>query len=109
MEKREQDIAPRIHSNTNVRHIRTYAISRCGICLRVTWGSSGIGASETSRIDEGRMKLITLPVDKTGAVIAIALPLELFVMTGAVMAIAWLLRLAGVPNTLLEIVTTHKQ
>jgi hypothetical protein len=51
------------------------------------------------------MKLITLPVDKTGAVIAIALPLELFVMTGAVMAIAWLLRLAGVPNTLLEIVT----
>ena len=49
------------------------------------------------------MKLITLPVDKTGAVIAMALPPEPLVMTGAVMAIAWLFRLAGVPNTLLWI------
>jgi hypothetical protein len=49
------------------------------------------------------MKLITLPVDKTGAVIAIVLLLEPFVMTGAVIAIAWLFRLAGVPNTLLAL------
>ena len=69
----------------------------------MTWGFSGTGASATSRIDEGRMKLITLPVDKTGAVIAMALPPEPLVMTGAVMAIDWLLRLAGVPNTLLWI------
>jgi hypothetical protein len=79
---------------------RTYATSRCGICLRVTWGSSGTGASETSRIDEGRIKLIILPVVKTGAVIEMVLLLEPFVMTGAVIAIAWLFRLAGVPNTL---------
>jgi hypothetical protein len=51
-------------------------------------------------MEDGRMKLITLEVEITGAVMAIALPPDPFVMTGAVIAIASLFWFAGVPNTL---------
>jgi hypothetical protein len=79
----------------------TYAISRCGICLRATSGLRGTGAWATSWIEEGRIKLIKLEVDRTGAVMAMVLPPEPLVITGAVMAIAWFFSFAGFPNTLL--------
>ena len=81
---------------------RSYATSRCGSCLNVTCGFNGTGASATCWIEDGRMKLITLEVDMTGAVIAIALPPDPFVRTGAVIATASLFWFAGVPNTLFE-------
>jgi hypothetical protein len=75
-------------------------MSRCGICLRATSGFRGTGASATSWIEEGSIKLIKLEDDRTGAVIAMVVPPEPLVMTGAVMAIAWFFSFAGFPNTL---------